>query len=62
MIRLKKFYELVSRNAHITLAAADLTKVYFEGNLKDIPDCFDEAAVKDFSISNDGDFLFQIEQ
>ena len=32
MIRLKKFYELVSRNAYITLAAADLTKVYFEGN------------------------------
>ena len=62
MIKLRKFYELVSRNAHITLAAADLSKVFFEGSIKDIPDRFDDAQVTDFCISDSGDFLFKIEQ
>ena len=62
MIKLRKFYELISRNANITLAAADLSKNYFEGSLKDIPDCYDDATVIDFCISNDGDFLFKIEK
>ena len=60
MIKLRKFYELISRNATVTLTSASLDKVLFEGSIKDIPDGFDDCIVEDFSISNDGDFLFEI--
>lgn len=60
MIRLRKFYELVSRNATVTLANTTLDKVYFEGSMKDIPDEYDDCTVEDFAVSNDGDFLFKI--
>lgn len=60
MIRLRKFYELISRNAMVTLTNKGLDRVFYEGSLKDIPDCFDDSIVEDFSVSNDGDFLFEI--
>ena len=60
MIRLRKFYELISRNATVTLTNKGHDRVFYEGSLKDIPDCFDDCIVEDFSVSNDGDFLFEI--
>lgn len=60
MIRLRKFYELISRNAAVTLTNASLDEVFYEGSLKDIPDQFDDSIVENFAVSNDGDFLFEI--
>lgn len=60
MIRLQKFYELINRNATVTLANTSLDKVFYEGSFKNIPDEYDDAAVEDFAVSNDGDFLFKI--
>lgn len=62
MIKLKKFYDLVGRNATVTLANQKLNKVYFEGSVRDIPDEYDNWTVIDFSTSIDGDFLFKVEK
>lgn len=62
MITLYKFYELINRNAMVTLASTKLDATYFEGSVKDIPDCYDDCRVIDFAVSNDGDFLFRIEK
>ncbi len=59
-MKLRKFYELINRNAHITLTNRMLDTVYFEGSLKDIPDEYDDAKVLDFTMSSEGDILFKI--
>lgn len=61
MIKLYKFYDLINRNATVTLANNTLDKTFFEGTLKSMPDKFDDCIVTDFAVSNDGDFLFRIE-
>jgi len=60
MLKLYKFYELINRNALVTLTEDTLTKTYFEGSVKDIPDSFDDWNVTDFCVSDGGDFLFHI--
>lgn len=60
MVRLEKFYDLISRNANVTLTNHHLDSVYFEGKVKDIPDDFNDCEVTDFAVSNDGDFLFRL--
>ena len=60
MVRLYKFYELISRNAMVTLTNRSLDKIYYEGSLKNIPSEYDDCTVADFAVSNDGDFLFKI--
>lgn len=60
MLKLYKFYELISRNVLVTLTEDTFTKTYFEGSVKDIPDAFDDWNVTDFCVSNQGDFLFKI--
>lgn len=60
MLKLNKFYELISRNAMVTLTEHTLSKTYFEGSVKEIPDTFDDWNVTDFCVSNQGDFLFEI--
>ena len=62
MIKLYKFYELINRNATVTLTNSKLDTTYFEGSIKNIPDCYDDCTVTDFEVSNDGDFLFRIEK
>lgn len=59
-MRLAKFYELISRNANVTLANKELDKVFFEGTVRNIPDEYDDREVLDFSMSSDGDFLFKL--
>lgn len=60
-MELKKFYELINKNAFVTLATEDLSKTLFEGALKDIPDEFGTYTVKDFCTSDEGDFLFKLQ-
>lgn len=60
MIRLQKFYDLISRNATVTLTNRSLDRVYYEGSMRNIPDKYDDCPVEDFAVSNDGDFLFKI--
>ena len=60
MVKLKKFYELINRNAHVTLTNPHLDSNYYEGSLKDIPDEFDECEVADFTVSENGEFLFKL--
>lgn len=60
MPKLHKFYELVSRTAHVALTEKETGAALFVGYLKNIPDCYDGWGVADFSISNDGKFVFQI--
>ena len=38
MIRLEKFYDLISRNATVTLANRQLDTTFYEGSMRDIPD------------------------
>ncbi len=59
-MKLRKFYELISRNAMVTLTNSSHDTVYYEGSVKDIPDAYDDCAVEDFCMSNTGDFLFEI--
>lgn len=61
-MKLYKFYDLINRNANVTLANATLDKTYYDGSMKSIPDKYDDWKVLDFSVSNAGDFLFQIEE
>ena len=60
MLKLRKFYELISRNAEITVVNYKTKKELFKGSLKDIPDELDDSEVKDFNVSNNGDFIFLI--
>ena len=59
-IRLEKFYDLISRNATVTLTNRQLDTTFFEGSMRDIPDRFSNCIVEDFCVSNTGDFLFKI--
>ena len=45
-----------------TLASPKLDVTYFKGSIKNIPDCYDDWPVDDFTVSDDGDFLFRIEK
>ena len=60
MIRLEKFYDLISRNATVTLTNRQLDTTFFEGSMRDIPDRFSNCIVEDFCVSNTGYFLFNI--
>ena len=45
-----------------TLVSPKLDVTYFKGSIKNIPDCYDDWPVDDFTVSDDGDFLFRIEK
>lgn len=59
MLKLNRFYGQISRNAHITLKGKD-GKPFYSGQLKSLPDRFDDRTVSDFTVSNDGKFTFLI--
>lgn len=50
MIRLEKFYDLISRNATVTLTNRQLDTTFFEGSMRDIPDHFSNCIVEDFKL------------
>lgn len=60
MVKLNKFYDLISRNAMVTLTNSKIDKTYYEGSARDIPAEYDDCTVEDFCMSNDGDLLFKI--
>ncbi len=60
MVKLNKFYNLISRNATVTLTNSKLDKTYYEGSARSIPAEYDDCTVEDFCMSNDGDLLFKI--
>lgn len=62
MIRLNKFYDLVSGYARILLVNEDGSKEYFCGDLRHIPDKYDECEVVNFSMSYDGTITFQLKE
>ena len=59
-MKLGKFYELINKNAFVTIASDDLSEVYYEGTLKDIPEDYAAYEVNDFCMSDEGDFLFKV--
>lgn len=59
MIKLNRFYDLLSRSAHVTLLAG--SSVLFEGPVKSIPDEFDNRVVSDFRMNDDGSMVFVLE-
>ena len=52
----------INEDVCFTLASPKLDVTYFKGSIKNIPDCYDDWPVDDFTVSDDGDFLFRIEK
>lgn len=59
-IRLNKFYDILSRNATVTLTDRHLDKVYYEGSVRDIPAKYDDCVVEDFAFDGGNALLFKI--
>lgn len=47
MLKLKKLYSLINRNAKLTLTDSNRKEVFFYGSVKDIPDVYDDWGVID---------------
>lgn len=62
MLRLKKFYNLVSGYANIRLVSEDGKTEYYCGRLRGIPDEYDECEVTNFTMSNDGTIAFTLKE
>lgn len=60
MSKLEKFYDLISRNASVTIHGSEPNTIYFKGKFRSIPHGFDDCEVVDFSISPEGNFSFII--
>ena len=60
MIRLRQFYELLNRNAAVTLKSQSGTEILFDGVVRDIPYRFDECAVVEFQVRPVGSVVFRI--
>lgn len=60
MLRLKKFYELVSGYANIRLMSEDGKTEYYCGKLRSIPDEYDACEVTNFTMSNEGIIAFML--
>ena len=60
MIRLEQFYDLISRNAQVTLTNSRRDKTYFDGNARDIPDEYGTCEVTDFNMQDSGKIIFRI--
>ena len=61
MTTLKKFYDLINRNASVTITDESKAITCYTGSLKDIPDRYDDCNVIDFHMDNAGGIHFQIE-
>ena len=60
MVKLQKFYDLLSRNARLVLESEDHNTRYYEGRVCTTPDEYDGWIVTDFQMDSDGDLTFQI--
>ena len=60
MLKLKKLYSLINRNATIKLVNEKRTDVYFYGTVKDIPDQYDLWKVVDLFELNSYEYEIMI--
>lgn len=60
MIRLKQFYELLNRNAAVTIKSQSGTEILFDGVVRDIPCQIDDCAVVEFQVRPVGSVVFRI--
>ena len=60
MMTLDKFYDLIDRNAKVTLKDGRSRKAYYSGSVKDIPDEYSICAVEDFTMDDSGRLTFKI--
>ena len=60
MITLEHFYDLISRNAQVTLVNTRYRTNIFTGSARDIPDEYSACPVEDFSMNDSGHLTFKI--
>lgn len=60
MITLDSFYDLVSRNAQVTLVNTRYHKNVYTGSVRDIPDEYSACPVEDFHMNDNGHLTFQL--
>ncbi len=60
MIMLENFYDLINRNAQVTLVNARYHTNLFIGNVRDIPDEYSICLVEDFNMSDRGHLVFKL--
>ena len=60
MITLESFYDLISRNAQVTLLNTRCRTNIFSGSARDIPDEYSACPVEDFSLNDSGHLTFKI--
>ena len=60
MITLESFYDLISRNAQVTLESAMSRRNLYTGNARNIPDEYSICPVENFRMNNNGTLTFQI--
>ena len=60
MMTLESFYDLINRNAQITLVNARHQRKVYIGSVKDIPDEYNACPVEDFIMDDRGHLTFQI--
>ena len=60
MITLEHFYDLISRNAQVTLVNTRYSTNIFTGSARDIPDEYRACPVEDFSMNDSGHLTFKI--
>ena len=60
MITLENFYDLISRNAQVTLVNTRYRTNIFTGSVRDIPDEYSACPVEDFSMNDSGHLTFKI--
>ncbi len=60
MLKLKKLYSLINRNAKLSLMDSSRKNVYFYGTVKDIPDIYDNYGVIDIIEYSNYDYAIVI--
>lgn len=60
MITLEKFYDLISRNAQVTLVSTRNRTNIYTGSARDIPLEYSDCTVEDFSMGNNGNLTFRV--
>ncbi len=60
MITLESFYDLIDRNARITLVNTKHRTTVYSGSARSIPDKYSDCPVEDFSMNDNGHLTFKI--
>ena len=60
MITLESFYDLIDRNARVTLVNTKHRTTVYSGSARSIPDQYSDCPVDDFSMNDSGHLTFKI--